>query len=63
MSDKNGVEPVHVFWIAIFCLAMGFLFGGLAIEGMYRKDAVDKGYARWIITDNGGSTKWEWVPK
>jgi hypothetical protein len=40
-------------------LIVGLIAGELHTSNFYRKEAVERGYAEWVV-DSSGETKWKW---
>jgi len=53
-----------IVWICVISVAAAFfLMGAKMMDLSWRKDAVKKGNARWVVCDDDGETKWEWIPR
>ncbi len=64
----DNCDKEHVNWPmvvgTIMAVAIGFFICGLVcMQGSWEKTAVKEGHARWVVTDDEGHTKFEWIKK
>lgn len=59
-GKENVIVAAIVLAIAAFGFAVG-LWAGLEIEQKrWRKEAVSRGCAEWVVTDDSGKIEWRW---
>ncbi len=64
MEDKEEKSDTWVIMLLITIPAiMGFLLGVWLVEHNYRKQAVENGAAKWVVTDSSGRVQFEWIKK
>jgi hypothetical protein len=68
--EKNNLMKKYTYTIAVALMSSTIttVLGSIAVYAFivspFKKEAVDRGFAAWVVTDNAtGSTKFEWNTK
>lgn len=59
-ETSAGVFVGFVIGIVIACICANWAWN--TSMQIVKEDAVKHGVARWVVIDNAGTTKFEWIP-
>lgn len=66
-TSKDECEVCFPWWGTLFfvvlTLALTFSFVYGITDSRWKAEAVRHGAARWVIVDDHGVTKFEWIPR
>jgi len=68
MSSETSCSKDHVNWglavaVVVALAFMGFIGGLVVMDNDWKKRSVKEGHAKWVVVDDAGETRWEWLPK
>ena len=67
MSEDDECEVCFPWWGTVFFMVITLMFTWIIAFGItdkrWKAEAIRNGAARWVIVDEDGVTKFEWIPR